>query len=147
MIFSLSHFEHDVDGVCLTPLLEIPTPGGSVRKFLNEKSQSYSGFGEVYFSSITFNAVKAWKKHRLMTLNLVVPVGMVRFVVWNRINNTFFFEDIGQENYQLLTLRPGIWFGFKGLSKEPSLVVNFANIPHSDTECDQAEKSSAVYEW
>ena len=37
-------------------------------------------FGEIYFSNINSLCIKAWKKHKIMTLNLIVPIGKVRFV-------------------------------------------------------------------
>ena len=40
-------------------------------------------FGEVYFSSIKPKSVKAWKLHKKMTLNIVVPVGKVRFALFD----------------------------------------------------------------
>ena len=40
---------------------------------IKKNDTGYVGFGEVYFSYINPKAVKAWKKHNRMTLNLVVP--------------------------------------------------------------------------
>ena len=44
---------------------------------LKQNDQGYKNFGEVYFSKINYEAVKAWKFHERMNLNLIVPIGNV----------------------------------------------------------------------
>ena len=44
--------------------------------------------------------------------------------------NKFRVENIGLSNYSRIIVPPGIWFGFKGLSKNNNLVSNLANIKH-----------------
>ena len=63
---------------------------------------------------IEMGAVKAWKQHRRMTLNLVVPVGNVRFVFLADEGKAQREETIGVSNYVRLTVPPGVWFGFQG---------------------------------
>jgi len=64
-----------IDGVVLTRLSIINIPDGDVLHAMKSNDLGYSGFGEAYFSIVKQNVVKAWKRHREMTLNLVVPVG------------------------------------------------------------------------
>ncbi len=108
----------------------------------------YSGFGEAYFSWIKAGAVKAWKKHKRMTLNLVVPIGFVRFVfLFPKSNQNFRVEDIGESRYVRLTVPPGIWFGFKNLSQSPSLVLNIANMQHEPNEVERLKLEEINYRW
>ena len=72
-------------------------------------------------------AVKAWKYHLRMTLNLVVPVGLVRFVFCSGIRSRSFRAEIVADRY-CLTVPPGVWFGFQGISETPSLLMNLADI-------------------
>ena len=69
-----------IDGITFTALDEIESDAGSVLHFIKNDDPGYIGFGEVYFSTVKKGAIKAWKMHKLMTLNLVVPVGEVFFV-------------------------------------------------------------------
>ena len=36
-------------------------------------------FGEIYFSTVNQNKIKAWKMHTKMKMNLIVPSGEIRF--------------------------------------------------------------------
>ena len=64
----------------VTPLKRISTSGGDVMHALKRTDPQYMGFGEAYFSWVEAGVVKAWKCHQQTSLNLVVPLGNVRFV-------------------------------------------------------------------
>ena len=116
-----------VNEISTTPLKRIPVIGGDVLHAMKKTDHGFSGFGESYFSQIESGVVKAWKKHSKMTLNLIVPIGRVRFVF--KDNDGLFREEIiGDDNYVRLTIPPGIWFGFKGDFENTSLILNIANI-------------------
>jgi dTDP-4-dehydrorhamnose 3,5-epimerase len=129
----------NIDEVILSPLLIIPGDSGTVMHALKMQEPSFHGFGEVYFSTVDKKAVKGWKKHSKMILNLVVPVGSIRFVMYDdrRESNTFkTFQEIilSKENYQRLTVPPGIWMAFQGLSDGINMLLNIASIPHDPLE-------------
>ncbi len=136
-----------LDSICVTPLQRIPTGGGDVLHAMKQSDPGYAGFGEVYFSCIDAGTVKAWKRHTRMTMNLVVPVGHVLFVFRVDDEDGFRVEEIGEDRYARLTVPPGIWFGFKGLSKPQSLLMNLANIPHNPAEVDRCLLTEIKYDW
>lgn len=136
-----------LDSIRVTPLQRIPTPGGDVLHAMKKNDVGYTGFGEAYFSLINAGAVKAWKRHRRMTMNLVVPVGRVRFVFNVDDEDGFRIEEIGEDRYARLTVPPGIWFGFKGLAKPQSLLMNLASITHSPEEVDRCLPTNIKYDW
>ena len=125
----------NLDDILVTPLKRIPTVGGDVLHALKASESGFNGFGEIYFSWVKQGFVKAWKCHQHMTLNLIVPLGEVSFV-FHLINekNSFRTENISKERYVRLTVPPGIWFGFKGVSRGLNLICNVANIPHDPKE-------------
>ena len=137
-----------LDGIKTSKLNIIPTQGGDVFHGIKSSDDGFNKFGEVYFSWIKNNHIKAWKKHKKMTLNLVVPYGLVKFVFYKeKPSHTFRQEIIGNSNYYRLTVPPGIWFGFKGLSNEKSLVVNIADIEHDANEVLKKEKNEIEFCW
>ena len=86
-----------IKDVLITKLDVMEAPGGGVMHAMKETSIGYGGFGEAYFSQIDSGAIKAWKRHREMTLNLVVPVGKIRFVIYDdRLDSRSFgkFQEI-----------------------------------------------------
>ena len=82
-----------------------------------------------------------------MKLNLVVPFGTVKFVFYSENKNIFKVIKIGEKNYSRITVPPKIWFGFKGLSKPESIVLNLANIQHDDKEIFRYKKNKIKFNW
>ena len=81
-----------INDVIVTPLDIISTPNGDVLHGMKNNSKGFVSFGELYFSEIKPKSVKAWKRHHEMTLNLVVPVGKIKFVIFDdreESNNSF----------------------------------------------------------
>ena len=136
--------------ILVTPLQRIETVGGDVLHAMKLSDTGYVGFGEAYFSWVSIGAVKAWKRHTRMTMNIVVPVGQVRFVfrgVGAIGADEFRIEEIGVDRYARITVPPGIWFGFKGLTSPQSLVLNIASITHDPNEVDRLMLSDISYFW
>ena len=133
--------------VKFTPLKKIKLADGDVMHGLKSEDDGYNGFGEAYFSWINFSAVKAWKKHRKMNMNLIVPVGHVLFVFLDETKKIFCEEKIGSDRYGRLTVPRNTWFGFKGLSNPSSLLLNIADISHDPAEVERADFSSFNYDW
>jgi dTDP-4-dehydrorhamnose 3,5-epimerase len=137
-----------LDDILVTPLKRISTNGGDVMHALKNTDQGFKGFGEVYFSWVEQSAIKAWKCHQRMTLNLVVPLGAVRFVFHlPEQKKKFRTEKIGNNNYSRLTVPPGIWFGFQGIASGSSLLVNVADLEHDPDEVLRKSKSEFRLDW
>ena len=139
-----------IKDVLITKLDAIDTPGGSVMHAMKESSIGYSGFGEAYFSQVDKGTIKAWKRHKKMTLNLIVPVGEIRFTLFDdrEVSNTQFQEVvISKNNYCRLTVPPMVWMGFRGLLSKGSMLLNIANIEHDPDEIDRLEVDKINYDW
>jgi len=142
----------NISGVVFTPLSIIDTEGGDVLHAMKSSDMGYNGFGEAYFSTIDSGAIKGWKSHQEMILNLVVPIGKVRFVIFDdRIETPTkgeFCEIIlSRENYGRLTIPPLLWVGFQGLDNSSSLLLNIASIEHSPEEVSRRELNEIEFDW
>jgi dTDP-4-dehydrorhamnose 3,5-epimerase len=134
----------------LTPLKIIDVEGGNVLHAIKTSDPGFKDFGEAYFSIVETGAIKAWKRHRSMTLNLVVPVGEVRFVMCSSIEKEVpVFQEVvlSKANYYRLTVPPMIWLGFQGLSSEPSMLLNVSDIPHDPKESDRVNREQVQFDW
>lgn len=137
-----------LNDIIVTPLKRIPTDGGDVMHAMKESDSGFNGFGEVYFSWIEQGAIKAWKCHQNMTLNLVVPLGEVRFIFHlTEQKDKFLTESVGVNRYSRLTVPPGIWFGFQGISVGHSLLMNFADLEHDPDEVERKPIYAFAYDW
>ena len=101
---------------------------------------------------IEHNFVKAWKKHTKMTCNLLVPHGKVEFVIFddrnaNAENHCFAKICLSKENYKRLTIPPKVWFGFKGVDKENSIILNVSDMKHDPDEVQRASLDEILFNW
>jgi dTDP-4-dehydrorhamnose 3,5-epimerase len=135
-----------LNDIIFTQLARIQTPNGDVLHGMKCTDNGYNDFGEAYFSWIDFNSVKAWKRHTKMTMNIIVPIGNVRFVFFNE-SEGFRVEEIGVDNYARMTVPPGIWFGFQGLGINQSLLLNISSILHDPTEVERRELHTINFNW
>lgn len=133
-----------MDGVILTPLKQIYTPKGCVFHAMKKSDNGFAGFGEAYFSSVNKGDIKGWKKHTKMTLNLVVVTGEIEFIIYNE--KEFFSTKLSKDNYQRLSVMPGLWVAFRGLG-ENNLLLNLASIEHDPNETQVKELSDIGYKF
>ena len=135
-----------MDGVTLTPLKNIKNPRGNVLHVIKKSSIGFNGFGEAYFSLITKNTIKGWKKHNQMILNIVVASGKIEFVIFDDRTNKFFQIILSKDNYQRLSIMPGLWVAFRGLS-DNNMLLNIASIEHDPKESVNIGLSEIQYDW
>ncbi len=139
-----------IKDVVITNLSIINTPGGNVKHAMKNSDNGFVGFGEAYFSNIDKDAIKAWKRHKKMTLNLIVPSGKIRFVLFDdrdTLKTKFQEVTISRDNYCRLTVPPMIWMGFQGLSDNGSMLLNIASIEHDPMECEKKNIKQIEFDW
>lgn len=133
----------NIMGVSLHPLKHISVPKGDIYHALKSTDEGYTGFGEAYFSQIESGEVKGWKRHNRMTLNIIVPVGKIRFVIFDdREGSKTYgqFQEVTlspEDNYQRLTLAPGLWMAFQGMDSKISMLMDIIPEPHDPTEASR----------
>ena len=135
-----------MDGVVLTPLKQIYNPKGDIYQVIKKSDKGFDGFGEAYFSTVMQGEIKGWKLHTKMTLNLAVPIGEIEFVIHDEILKSFFNVRLSKNNYQRLTVKPGLWMAFIGVDKH-NMLLNLASIEHDPAESICKELGRIKYEW
>ncbi len=135
-----------MDKIIVTPLKQIHHPKGDVFHAMKKSDNGFDGFGEAYFSTINKKEIKGWKKHTQMTLNLVVVIGEIEFVVFDEDTQEFFSINLSQNNYNRLTVKPNAWMAFRGIG-EYNMLLNLANLEHDPAESQNMELDKINYEW
>jgi dTDP-4-dehydrorhamnose 3,5-epimerase len=142
---------HDVR---VTQLRRIPDERGAVLHMLREDDAVFERFGEIYFSLVYPGVVKGWHRHRRMTLNYAVPVGMAKLVCYDDRDGSptrgaVQELHVGELNYALVTIPPLVWNGFKAEGTGPALLANCATLPHDPDEIERLDPFSAEipYRW
>lgn len=128
-----------IDGVRHTPLKVIADERGDILHMLRRNDPHFDVFGEVYFSWINPGVAKAWQKHTTTTVNITVPLGAVCVVVFDDRKTSPTCDALHEyhltpEKHALLTIPPGLWYGYFSVSETPSLIVNCATAPHDSAE-------------
>ena len=139
-----------IKDVVITNLDIISASGGDVMHVIKKTDNEFNGFGEAYFSHIYKGFIKGWKRHKRMTLNLTVPIGKIRFVLFDdRKKKNMQFQEIiiSKDNYCRLTVPPMIWMAFQGLSESDSLLLNIADSEHYADEVEKKNIGQIKFDW
>ncbi|HZN57731.1 MAG TPA: dTDP-4-dehydrorhamnose 3,5-epimerase family protein [Planctomycetota bacterium] len=143
-----------IQGVQLTPLKKICDERGRVQHLLRRDWPIFKSFGEAYFSVVHPGVVKGWHLHKVNTLNYTAISGMIKCVLYDartdspthgEVNELF----LGEHNYQLVTIPPGIWNGVKGISATESIIAIVLNEPYDPAEVVRVDpfQNDIPYDW
>ena len=125
--------------VKITNLKIISDDRGKVMHMLRTDSPAFKEFGEIYFSTIYQGKIKGWHLHKESSLNYVCIKGKVRLTLFDdrpgsKSKNEIQEIILSPREYNLITIPPNIWNGFKGLDKDESIIANCLTLPHNERE-------------
>ena len=143
-----------IEGVALHPLRQISVPKGDLWHAFKVTDEGFAGFGEVYFTQIEPHQIKGWKRHNRYVLNLIVVVGAVKFVIYDDRPDSKtkgeFFEVVlsPKDNYQRLTVAPGLWMAFAGADpSQTSMLMDLIPEVHDSSEGDRMDLDDIKYDF
>jgi dTDP-4-dehydrorhamnose 3,5-epimerase len=142
--------EITVHDIRVFPLKRIPMEWGDVLHGYKRQDCGLAHFEELYFSWAKAGTVRDWKFHKKMTLNLIVPLGTIRFAFVDERAEPVpvpRIEEIGEERYARLTVPPKIWFSFKAVGPQDGLLANMADILHDSDEVERRPYESMPINW
>lgn len=133
-----------IQGVLLTPLKIISDDRGAVLHMLKHTDPVFRGFGEVYFSTIRVGQRKEWRRNRMATAQIAVPVGSVRLVLGDQrsdspTSDALWEIDLNQQNYQLLTIPPMVWYALQNIGAVDALLANCSTTAHDPSAVERRE--------
>lgn len=128
-----------IDGVKVIPLRQIVDERGKIMHLLKNTDPHFIKFGEIYFSCAWPGTVKAWHIHKSMTLNNAVIVGRAKLVLFDKREGSKTYGElmelfIGEDNYSLVQIPPGIINGYKAYGDKMVILANCATEPHRKDE-------------
>lgn len=143
-----------IDGVEIFPLKRIQDERGMVMHMLKNSDPHFEKFGEIYFSVVYPGVIKAWHLHSRMTINYAVVVGNIKLVVFDQRPDSKTHGQlqeiyVGQVNYQLVRVPPGVVNGFTSVGGDKAIVANCADIPHDPSEITRIDPFTPTipYDW
>tara|TARA_Y100000591_G_C21765833_1_gene662749 strand:- start:299 stop:739 length:441 start_codon:yes stop_codon:yes gene_type:complete len=141
-----------IEGVKFTKLKIISDHRGSVLPMIRSDSNVFQSFGEIYFSTIFNNSIKAWHLHKKAVLNYACIKGKVKLALFDDRKQSKSFGKFAEyiltpEDYFLITIPPFIWNGFKGLGHSESIVANCINLPHDENEMIRKDHDDKYFKY
>ncbi len=143
-----------INGVEIKKIEKIPDERGAIFHMLRNDEEIFEQFGEIYFSKVYRDIIKAWHIHSEMKLNYAVIYGMVKMVLFDDreaspTKGNLMEIFLGDENYLLVKVPANVWNGFKGFGTDFSIVANCATIPHRVDEISRLDPFSEKipYSW
>ena len=141
-----------IDGVIITKLKIIKDERGQVMHMLRSDNPIFKSFGEIYFSTVFKDIIKGWHLHKESYLNYACVYGEVKLVLIDKRKNSETFDKtqeiiLSPKKYQLVTIPPNVWNGFKGLSKNESIIANCLSIPHNENEMVRKDFNDSYFKY
>lgn len=133
-----------IEGVGIVQLRRIPDERGTIYHMLRADDPHFIDFGEIYFTSVYPGVVKGWHRHREMTLNYACIFGRIKLVLYDdrpgsATVGTLQELFLGPDQYVLVTIPPGIWTGFKGMTEPQAIVANCCTHPHDPARTERLD--------
>mgnify|MGYP001568500125 CR=1 FL=1 len=144
-----------IQGLEISPLKVIADNRGKVMKMIDVKVPLFEKFGEIYFSFVYPGVIKGWKKHLRAVQLFAVPIGMIKFVVYDDRSDSPTGGkteeiEIGEENYHLIKMPAGVWYSWQAISVFPAMIASLTSEPHDPAEAVSAEINNnniIPYQW
>ena len=134
--------------------MNIKDERGKVMHMMRNDSSVFKSFGEIYFSTIYKDAVKAWHLHKEATLNYACIKGKVKLVLFDdredsSSKSTYEEVILTPEKYFLISIPPNIWNGFTSADENLAVLANCSDIPHDKTEISRLsfDDPKFPYNW
>ena len=143
-----------IEGESITKKNVISDSRGKILHMLRNDDKNFVKFGEIYFSYVFANQIKAWHIHKKMTLNYVAAFGKIKLVLYDDRKESVTYGKIQEiflsnENHVLVTIPPLIWNGFTSANKDLAVLANCSDIPHDKSEISRLEFDDPKfpYKW
>jgi len=143
-----------IQGVKITKKKQFLDERGKIMHMIRSDDKVLKKFGEIYFSCTFPKAVKAWHLHKKMTLNYAIVYGRVKLLLYDGRKKSKSYGKIQEiylstEDYNLITIPPLIWNGFKAIGNKMSIIANCSDMPHDPKEIIRKpyDTKEIPYKW
>jgi len=145
-----------IEGVEIKQLTRHADERGYLMEVLRCDDAIFRKFGQVYVSLNYPGVVRGWHYHKKQDDHFAVVKGMVKVALYDAREGSpthgqvdqFF---LGEQNNILLKIPVGVMHGYKTVSTEPSLLINFPTEPYDPQEPDEYrlpwDTDQIPYDW
>lgn len=134
-----------IGGVKISPLKVFRDERGSVKHMMKRTDALFREFGEIYFSEVLPGKIKAWNRNKKTTVNYAAVEGNIKLVLYDGNETQIIY--IGDDNYSLVTIPPGVWRGFMAIGGKKAIVADFMDRPYDPEDNEKAGPHDLVDCW
>jgi dTDP-4-dehydrorhamnose 3,5-epimerase len=134
-----------IEGVIVKKLDVLQNDEGKMMRMIKSTDSDFNGFGEIYFSLVYPGKIKGWHKSNKATKRYAVVEGNITLVLFDGKN----IEEIniGEKNYCLVTIPPGIWSSFCSLDGKKAIVADLLDFPFDKKDAEKISPFSLTDYW
>ncbi|WP_254830811.1 dTDP-4-dehydrorhamnose 3,5-epimerase family protein [Haloglomus salinum] len=145
-----------IEGVRERELEPIVDERGWLMEILRSDWPEFEAFGQVYLTTARPGVVKAWHEHEAQRDNFVPVSGRIKLVLADtRADSPTEGEIveyfIGERNFRLVSIPPGVTHGFKCISDDEAMVVNVPTTTYDYEDPDEIrydpDTDAIDYDW
>ncbi|UCH87492.1 MAG: dTDP-4-dehydrorhamnose 3,5-epimerase family protein [Dehalococcoidia bacterium] len=145
-----------IEGVEIKQLTKHADERGYLMELLRCDDAIFRRFGQAYVSLNYPGVVRGWHYHKKQDDHFAVVKGMVKVALYDAREGSptqgqvdeFF---LGEQNSILLKIPVGVMHGYKTVSTEPSLLINFPSEPYDPQQPDEYrlpwDTDQIPYDW
>lgn len=145
-----------IEGVVVQPLRVIPDERGRLMEIMRRDDPFFTGFGQVYLSTVFPGVVKAWHYHRVQADRFTCVRGMVKAVLYDDregsptrgLLNEF---HVGEHRPTLIVIPPLVYHGWKCTGEYEAYVINVPSEPYNRSDPDEfrvdPHDGGVPYDW
>lgn len=131
-----------INGVVVHPLKVIPDERGRLIEIMRRDDSFFSGFGQVYVSTVYPGVVKAWHYHKVQEDRFTCVRGMVKAVLYDDregsptrglLNEIY----VGEHRPCVVVIPAGVFHGWKCIGEYEAYVVNVPSEPYNYSNPDE----------
>ncbi len=131
-----------INGVTVQALKVIPDERGRLMEIMRKDDEFFTGFGQVYLSTVYPGVVKAWHYHRVQDDRFTCIKGMIKAVLYDDrsdsptrgLLNEFY---LGEHSPRLIVIPSGVYHGWKCIGETEAYVINIPSEPYNYSEPDE----------
>ncbi len=145
-----------IEGVVKQSLKVIPDERGRLMEIMRRDDPFFTGFGQVYVSTIFPGVVKAWHFHGVQDDRFTCVKGMIKAVLYDDregsptrgvLNEIY----LGEHQPLLVVIPAGVYHGWKCISESEAYVINIPSEPYNYQNPDEyrvdPHSGQIPYDW
>lgn len=144
--------EVNIEGVRLLPQKQIIDNRGAVYHIFRNNEHDVN-IQEIYISRVNAGVTKGWKQHLLTWQRFIVPYGKMEIILHDERKDSLtkgFFQRVildSSDNYMRLELPPKVWYAFRCISFDYSLMINISEMIHVDGESNNIPLVNDIFQY